>query len=75
MAEYLSRDHGVEIPPDFLIMTSGAVGALNDILKSLLNPEDEIVVPAPYFVGYSLYVLNAEGTLRSAPTKVDLNFD
>jgi len=75
VAEYLSRDHGVEIPPDFLIMTSGAVGALNDILKSLLNPEDEIVVPAPYFVGYALYVLNAEGTLRSVPTKVDFHLD
>ncbi len=75
VAEYLSMDHGVEIPADFLIMTSGAVGALNDILKSLLDPGDEVVIPAPYFVGYTLYVFNSEGILRSVPTKADFHLD
>ena len=75
VAEYLSRDHGITIPPDCLIMTPGAVGALNDILEALLDPGDEVVIPAPYFVGYSLYVLHAEGILKAAPTKADFHLD
>ena len=48
---------------DNLIMTVGAAGGLNVILKTLLNPEEEVVVFAPYFGEYRSYVSNYDGRL------------
>ena len=46
-----------------LVMTAGAAGGLNVILKVLLNPGDEVIVFAPYFGEYRNYVSNFEGTI------------
>ncbi len=46
-----------------IIMTAGAAGGLNVILKTLLNPEDEVIVFAPYFGEYRSYVNNYDGVL------------
>ena len=42
-------------------MTCGAGGALNIILKTLLNPGEEVMVVAPYFVEYGFYIENHGG--------------
>ena len=44
-------------------MTVGAAGGLNVILKTLLNPGDEVIVFAPFFGEYRSYVANYDGTL------------
>ncbi len=44
-------------------MTVGAAGGLNVILKTLLNPEEEVIVFAPYFGEYRSYVGNYNGKL------------
>lgn len=46
-----------------LVMTVGAAGGLNVILKSLLNPGDEVIVFAPFFGEYDNYVKNYDGVL------------
>ena len=46
-----------------LVMTVGAAGGLNVILKALLNPGDEVIVFAPFFGEYENYVKNYDGTL------------
>ena len=46
-----------------IVMTVGAAGGLNVILKSLLNPADEVIVFAPYFGEYRSYVSNYDGVL------------
>ena len=46
-----------------IIMTVGAAGGLNVILKTLLNPGDEVIVFAPFFGEYRSYVTNYDGTL------------
>jgi aspartate aminotransferase len=51
-----------------LIMTCGAGGALNVILKTLLNPGDEVVILAPYFVEYKFYIDNHGGVPREVWT-------
>ncbi len=53
VADYISGEHGFNFTSDLIIMTVGAAGALNDILKALINPGEEILTPRPYFVGYS----------------------
>ena len=55
-------------------MTVGAAGALNDILKALLNPGEEILTPSPYFVGLvsytaSLGVAMANNVRRRTPLR------
>ena len=72
LADYMSSEHRVKITPDLIIMTVGAAGALNDILKALINPGEEILTPSPYFVGYNQYSFIAGAVLKTAPS--DENF-
>ncbi len=68
VAEALSRDSGVTVRGQDVIMTVGAACALNITLKALLNPGDEVVVLAPYFVEYIFYTSNHGGTPRIVHT-------
>ncbi len=58
LAEHLSRLHHISFQTDDLILTCGAAGALNVILKALLDPGDEVVVFSPYFPEYLFYADN-----------------
>lgn len=68
VADYLSSEHGIEFAPELIVMTVGAAGALNDVFKALINRGEEILVPAPYFVGYDQYAFLADAVLKTAPT-------
>jgi len=52
---------GVKLSAENIVMTVGAAGALNVVLKSLLNPGEEVIVFAPYFAEYNGYVNNYSG--------------
>ena len=52
-------------------MTVGAATALNIVLKTILNPEDEVIAFAPYFVEYGNYVRNYDGKLVVIPPDVE----
>lgn len=75
VASKLSRDHGVSIAADHVIMTCGAAGALNVILKTLLDPGDEVIVPAPFFVEYLSYVDHHGGVVKLVKSKGDFSLD
>lgn len=75
VAAYLTGIHGKRIEMDHLAMTCGAGGALNVILKTLLDPGDEILIPAPCFVEYAFYADNAGGTVKYVGTKEDFSLD
>lgn len=61
--ESLNRRFGTDFHENNIIMTVGAAGGLNVILKTLLNPGDEVLTFAPYFTEYGNYVANYDGTL------------
>lgn len=61
IAKALEQDSKIELSADNIVMTVGAAGALNVVLKSLLNPLEEVIVFAPYFVEYNAYVENHGG--------------
>ncbi len=63
VAEYESRESGMEIPFDNVVMSVGAAGGLNVVLKSLLNPGEEVIVLAPFFSEYRFYTENYQGKL------------
>ena len=73
LAQHLGRVHQLAFAADDLILTVGAAGALNVILKTILDPGDEVVVLAPYFVEYLTYVENHGGVARVVET--DENFE
>jgi len=75
VAEYLSSEHGLKFTPELIVMTIGASGALNDAFKAIINPAEEILVPAPYFVGYDHYAFIADAKLKTAPTDKMFHLD
>lgn len=61
IAEKINQEQGTEFSADNILMTVGAASGLNVILKTLLDPEDEVIVFSPYFVEYGNYVRNHRG--------------
>lgn len=72
IAQSLNAQFGTQFGVGNILMTVGAASGLNVILKTILNPEDEVVVFAPYFVEYGNYVRNYDGKLVVvSPNTVD----
>lgn len=73
VADSLTSDHDITFGEDNIVMTVGAGGAINTALKSLIDPGDEVIAVAPYFVEYRFYVENHGGSFVLANAKS--NFD
>ncbi len=63
VAVSLNERFGTHFEGKNIVMTVGAAGGLNVILKSLLNPGDEVIAFAPYFGEYRSYTNNYDGVL------------
>lgn len=61
IALQLSRESGLAVEGRHIVMTCGAAGGLNVVLKAILNRGDEVILLAPYFVEYHFYVDNHGG--------------
>jgi aspartate aminotransferase len=68
IASRIEKETGVSLSYKNIIMTCGAAGALNVVLKTLLNPGEEVVVFSPYFVEYLFYIDNHGGKPVVVPT-------
>ena len=75
VADYLSKYNQQSFAPDDIVMTVGAGGALNVVLKTVLNPGEEVIIPSPYFVEYNFYLENHQGVPKVVPTKPDFSLD
>jgi aspartate aminotransferase len=73
VAARISTEQGVTLTANEMLMTCGAAGGLNVTLKALLDPEDEVIILAPFFVEYKFYVDNHGGVSKVVAT--DDNFD
>ncbi len=67
VAAQLSDETGLPFTANSVIMTCGAGGALNVVFKTLLDPGDDVVIFAPYFVEYAYYADNHGGSCRVVP--------
>jgi len=65
VADFVNEQHGTDFDENNIIMTVGAAGALNVILKTIINPNDEVITFAPYFLEYNTYVKNYDGILKA----------
>lgn len=75
IAAQLARETGVPFTAEHIVMVVGAAGGLNVVLKTLLDPGDEVVIFAPYFVEYLFYVENHLGVAKVVPTDAQFNLD
>jgi aspartate aminotransferase len=72
VARGLAARTGLPFAADDVIMTTGAAGAINTVLKSILDPGDEVIVLNPYFPEYRFYIENHGG--RVVPVETGANF-
>ena len=71
IASKASEKSGIQIPYSNVIITCGAAGGLNVALKTMIDPQDEVLILRPYFAEYIFYVQNCGGT----PVFVDVDRD
>ena len=64
MAGFLSRQQGVKMSGKDVVMTVGAAGALVSFFRAVIEPGDEVITPAPYFVEYGAYCGHFGGVLK-----------
>jgi aspartate aminotransferase len=75
IAARLRAEQKEDIRAENVIVTCGAAGALNIVFKTLLEPGDEVLVSAPYFVEYGFIADNHGGLLKAVPSKSDFSLD
>ncbi|MDD2422016.1 MAG: pyridoxal phosphate-dependent aminotransferase [Heliobacteriaceae bacterium] len=75
VAATLATASGQPVTADQVVMTVGAGGGLNVVLKTILDPEDEVIISAPYFVEYKFYVQNHGGRVVVVDTRNDFQLD
>jgi len=71
LARRLAESTGLPFGVEHVIMTSGAAGAINTVLKSILDPGDEVIVLNPYFPEYRFYIENHGGRVVLVETTVE----
>ncbi|MCP3178017.1 pyridoxal phosphate-dependent aminotransferase [Desulfuromonas sp. KJ2020] len=71
VADVVSEKSPQQLTASHVVMTCGAGAALNVVLKTVLNPGDEVIVLAPFFVEYRFYIDNHGGTTREVQTLPD----
>jgi aspartate aminotransferase len=75
VAGYLCGEQGVTVTAKDVVMACGAAGALNVILKTLLDPGDEVILTKPVFIDYGAYVDNHGGIPRIVDCRPDFMLD
>ncbi|MDA3864806.1 MAG: pyridoxal phosphate-dependent aminotransferase [Deltaproteobacteria bacterium] len=71
----ISADYGIDtITPDHVIISSGAKHSLYNAMMAVINPGDEVIIPAPYWVSYPVMVTLASGIPVFVPTTLEENF-
>ena len=68
------RDNGLEYSKDQIVVSTGAKQSIANVVLSIVNPGDEVIIPAPYWVSYLEIVKVAEGKSVVIPATIDTDF-
>ena len=74
IANKLKRDNNLTYQPDQIVVSTGAKQSLANIALALLNPGDEVLLPAPYWVSYKEIIKLAEAVPVEIPTSIKTDF-
>lgn len=75
VAGRLHQATGVEFTTNSILMTVGCAGAMNAVLKAILDPGNEVIVPVPFFPDYHFYITNYGGKMVPVETREDFSLD
>ena len=70
----LKNENGLDYQPGQILCSNGAKQSVCNAIMALVNPGDEVIIPAPYWVSYPQMVLLAEGTPVAIPTTIEQDF-
>jgi aspartate aminotransferase len=68
------RDNNLDYKPNQVVVSTGAKQSIANVAMVLLNPGDEVLLPAPYWVSYSAIATLAEATYKEIPSTIETNF-
>ncbi|MBK9462502.1 MAG: pyridoxal phosphate-dependent aminotransferase [Sphingobacteriales bacterium] len=68
------RENGLDYTPDQIVVSTGAKQSIINVVLCMVNPGDEVILPAPYWVSYAAMVELAEGKVVELPTGIEKNF-
>ena len=68
------RDNNLEYKPNQIVVSTGAKQSIANTLQVLLNPGDEVLLPAPYWVSYSALAILSGATYKEIPSSIDSDF-
>jgi len=68
------RDNGLHYTPDQIVVSTGAKQSLANVVMALINPGDEVLLPAPYWVSYDAMVKMADGVSIEIPSNIETDF-
>ncbi len=74
IATKLKRDNNIDYTFDQIVVSTGAKQSIANVVLSLVNKGEEVLLPAPYWVSYSAIADLAEGKSIEIPTTIDTNF-
>jgi len=74
VSKKLKRENNLDYSPEQIIVSNGAKHSLANVILSLIDKDDEVIIPAPYWVSYIELVKLAEGKNVIVPTSIDDNF-
>jgi aspartate aminotransferase len=74
ISKKFKRDNNLDYTPEQIIVSTGAKQSLANIILSMVNPGEEVIVPIPYWVSYIETIKLAEGVPVLIPTTVETNF-
>jgi len=75
VAAQVASEQGAPVDAAHVVMSCGASGAMNSVLKAILDPGAEVIASIPCFMEYVSYVDNHGGTLVMAPSRPDFDLD
>ncbi len=74
ICEKFKRDNGLTYKPNQIVVSTGAKQSIANIAQVLLNPGDEVLLPAPYWVSYSAIAMLCEAKFTEIPSSIDSDF-
>lgn len=74
IVDKLKNENGLVYEPSQIVVSTGAKQSLSNVILTLINPGDEVIIPTPYWVSYSEMVVLAEGKSVFINTDIDADF-
>lgn len=74
VSQKFKRENGLDYSPEQIVVSTGAKHTIMNVILAMINPGDEVIIPAPYWVSYSEMVKLAGGLPRFVPSSIENNY-